>query len=151
MWQCWIINLLHHKGTPRLGLLTVTLTDALKFECPCFLELTIGAIEIYTLWQVKENLYINFFFCSLSSSLPYILHYVSALCIYQISPLIEIPAQSTTESNILLASRLFFFLFRAGPVRYGSSQARSQSESTATAMPDQTHICDLCSSLQPNS
>ena len=43
----------------------------------------------------------------------------------------------------------FFWLFRAAPMAYGSSQARSLTElkplayATATATPDLSHICHL--------
>ena len=48
---------------------------------------------------------------------------------------------------------LFFFLFRAIPGAYGSSQARDRTGgqllayTTAIAMQDPSHICDLCCSL----
>ena len=50
----------------------------------------------------------------------------------------------------------FFFLFRTLPKAYGSSQARGQIElqlpayTTATAMPDLSHICSLHCSSQPH-
>ena len=42
----------------------------------------------------------------------------------------------------------FFFLFRAAPMAYGSSQARGKirAVATATAMTDPSHVCDLCHS-----
>ena len=48
----------------------------------------------------------------------------------------------------------FFFLFRATGAAYGSSQARGQirgaaaTYTTATAMLDPSHICNLCRRLQ---
>ena len=38
---------------------------------------------------------------------------------------------------------LFFFLFMAAPVAYGSSQARGRIGATPTATKDLSHVCNL--------
>ena len=50
------------------------------------------------------------------------------------------------------ASFFFFFLFTTTPAAYGSfptsRQIGAAAEAYATALPDPSHICDLCRSLQ---
>ena len=67
------------------------------------------------------------------------------------------PAPLRWES---LSLSFFFFcfgLFRAISATYGSSQARGPTErqllakATATAMPDQSHICDLYTTAHGNA
>ena len=57
------------------------------------------------------------------------------------------------EKNELDNEMYLFFLFKAAPVAFGSSQAgvelelQLQTYTTATAMPDLSPICELCCSL----
>ena len=50
--------------------------------------------------------------------------------------------------SLIVRHWIFFFLFRATPATYGSSQARVKLElqllGTATATQDPSHICNLC-------